>query len=248
MFVLFGKQMLCFKSLLFVVCVMAALTAAKVLTVDSSSSSSEFQMLDLHLKLSAEVSNYIEGGLSDQINQLCPHNEIDFNKTIPHVTMYLTEYIAADISDVVRTVDALVPDLAKKIGDCRIAFGDPFAQGEYFMWKTKVPACMQKLADNLTMELAKYRNPSQEVPDWVYELPEPERSNRIEFVKKYGSPNVFQYFSPHVTLAWSDQDDLTKLLTLNYPKFVFKVEKLGLGTVGDHGSVIRGKDVAQWTF
>jgi len=223
-------------------------SAKKIVEESTSSSSSEFQMLDLHLKLSPEILHYIEGSLSDQINQLCPHNDIDFKKTIPHITLYLTEYVSANISDVVKTVDGLIPRLAKRIGKCPIIFAKPFAEGQYYMWRTQVPDCMQEITDNLTLELAKYRNVNQEVPDWVYTLPEPGRSERIELVHKYGSPNVFKYFDPHLTLAWSDQDDLTKLDQLKYPQFTFLVEELGLGVVSDHGTVLRGKDVAHWTF
>jgi hypothetical protein len=43
--------------------------------------------------------------------------------------------------------------------------------------------------------------PNQTVPDWVQHLPEPERSEKIAFIRQYGSPNVFSQFQPHVTLA-----------------------------------------------
>jgi len=226
-------------------CVVLAMATASDL---SSSSSGEFQQLDVHLKLSAEILDYVEGDLSNEINKLAPHNEVDFKISIPHITLYLTEYMSENISDVVDTMNRLVPHLAKSIGTCPITFGKPFAQGQYFMWRTEVPACMQQIVDNLTIELCKYRNVDQEVPDWVYTLPEPQRSERIQMVRKYGSPNVFQYFDPHLTLAWSDVDDLTQLTQLNYPQFVFNIETIGLGVVGDHGTVLRGKDIAQWTF
>jgi len=232
-----------------VVVVMAAMSTGSPLNLaNSSSGSGEFQQLDVHLKLSSEALKYIEGSLSDQINALVPHNDISFNTTIPHVTLYLTEYVSANISNVVSTLDILIPRLAKRIGSCRIPFGKPYAQGAYYMWRTVVPDCLQEITDNLTLELAKFRNVNQEVPDWVYTLPEPERSERIAMVKQYGSPNVFKYFDPHVTLAWSDQDDLTKLEELKYPQFRFKIEEIGLGVVSDHGTVLRDKDVAHWIF
>jgi len=237
------------QDLLIAFCVLTAVAVAfPSNNIMASSSSGEFQQLDVHLKLSPEILKYVEGELSTEINQLAPHNEVDFRLTIPHITLYLTEYVSANISDVVTTLNGVIPKLAKKIGSCRIDFGKPFAQGQYYMWRTEVPDCMQQIADNLTMELAKYRNVDQEVPDWVLTLPEPMRSERIALVHQYGSPNVFNYFDPHLTLAWSDQDDLTKLDQLNYPRFSFMVDQIGLGVVGDHGTVIRGKDVAQWTF
>jgi hypothetical protein len=47
--------------------------------------------------------------------------------------------------------------------------------------------------------------PNQTVPDWVQHLPEPERSEKIAYIRLYGSPNVFTQFQPHITLA-CDED------------------------------------------
>jgi len=233
-----------------VVCVsvVVVLCCVAVVVATTVTKGSKFQQLDVHLKLSPEILKYVEGELSDEILKLAPHNDISFKKTIPHITLYLTEYVSANISDVVKTMDSLVPILAKKIGNCRVDFGKPFAQGSYYMWNTEVPSCLQEITDNITNALAKYRNVNQEVPEWVYNLPEPGRSERIKFVHEYGSPNVFKYFSPHLTLAWSDKDDLTKLDQLHYPTFSFEVDGIGLGVVSDHGTVLRDKDVAHWNF
>ena len=49
----------------------------------------------------------------------------------------------------------------------------------------------------------------QPAPGWVNSLPEPERTEKLNDIKKYGSPNVFGQFAPHVTLAWDE--DATKV-------------------------------------
>jgi len=222
--------------------------AATATAMETSSSSSQFVQLDLHVKITAGLDKYIEGTLSPQINKLAPHNEVDFNKTIPHVTLYLTEYAVENVTSVVSTLNKLMPVLARKYAMCDFHMGQPYAEGSYFMWRSAVTSCLQGIADNVTLELAPFRNVDQEVPDWVYQLPEPERSTRIALVKEYGSPNVFRFFDPHVTLAWSDQDDLNQLLTLEYPPFQVTVSEIGLGVVSDHGTVLRNKDIAHWTF
>ena len=51
-----------------------------------------------------------------------------------------------------------------------------------------------------------------------------------------------------MTLAWSSQDDLTKLLKLHYPALTIPLETIGFGAVGDHGTVIRNSDVASWDY
>ena len=72
----------------------------------------------------------------------------------------------------------------------------PVVSGQYFLWNAEVPECLQKISDAVTRTASMYRNKDQEVPEWVYNLPEPERSERIKLVEKYGSPGVFQYFNP----------------------------------------------------
>ena len=50
---------------------------------------------------------------------------------------------------------------------------------------------MQLLSDKIVNATFKFVTLPQPIPKWVYSLPEPERSEKIEMVEKYGSPNVF---------------------------------------------------------
>ena len=86
------------------------------------------------------------------------------------------------------------------------------------MLTTGSPACLQFMSDavvNATYVIVAFSRsklrhplcmyhlavPNQTIPDWVQHLPEPERSEKIAYIKQYGSPNVFTQFQPHVTLA-----------------------------------------------
>ena len=52
--------------------------------------------------------------------------------------------------------------------------------------------------------LAPLRAKSDFVPDWAKEFP-----TKVEYISKYGSPNVYSEFNPHLTfLAKSDAEKL----------------------------------------
>lgn len=114
-------------------------------------------------------------------------------------------------------------------------------QGAYAMWDVEVSPCMQKWSDLLVDALHAYIVPDQPIPDWVLALPEPMKSEKIAMIKKYGSPNVFDQFQAHVTLAWDDQEPMQPAFQkLNLqPKIVPSVA-VAVGSVGPHGTVIRG--------
>ena len=77
------------------------------------------------------------------------------------------------------------------------------------MWNITQPnRCLQSLSDALVNNLHAYRTLNQTIPSWIYDLPnEEERKYKIELIDKYGSPNVFEQFQPHVTVGFSDDDD-----------------------------------------
>lgn len=166
------------------------MTAAAALRDDT------YQELDMHMKLDGEALRFIEGDLRKRIAEVAPHNEVNFTTTIPHITLYLTTYVSALVPDAVTALRALVPRLAAQVGACNVTLARPVVSGQYFMWNTEVPACLQQISDTLALELSRFRDKNQEVPEWVYNLPEPDRTRRINLVRQYGSPGVFQFFNP----------------------------------------------------
>ncbi len=85
--------------------------------------------------------------------------------------------------------------------------------------------------------------------DSFYKLPEPLRTEKIEMIEKYGSPNVFSQFQPHVTLAYDNAtaDNFAAVFNAmpSSPLTVLS-PTLGMGRVGNWGTVLRGKDFADW--
>ena len=84
--------------------------------------------------------------------------------------------------------------------------------------------------------------PNQTIPDWVQHLPEPERSEKIDFIRQYGSPNVFSQFQPHVTLACDDNATaLSAAFAKKAPQILggWLPEAVILGPTGPCGTVRR---------
>jgi len=86
----------------------------------------------------------------------------------------------------------------------------------------------------------------------VKTLPEPVRSEKEDMIRKYGSPNVFSQFDPHVTLGF-DCDGAPQCfqdaLEAGAPPTLHiesDVLMLALGVVGAHGTVMRGEDIAEF--
>ena len=115
------------------------------------------------------------------------------------------------------------------------------------MWDVHVTPCLQKLSDILTTVLSNYIVPDQPIPDWVLELPEPVRSQKIAMIRKYGSPNVFDQFDAHVTLAWDNQEPMGPAFQkLNLQPRTVKSTVVAIGNVGPHGTVLRGGNIASF--
>lgn len=201
---------------------------------------------DVHIKLSAEAeATAID--LNTRISQLCPHNEVDLNVSAqPHVTLYLTEYLAAAVPGALTgNASALAPLLVR----CNVTMGALVVQGSYGMWNVEDSTCLQAASDVAAASLVSSAVPNQPVPGWVAGLPPAERAQKTAMVQRFGSPNVFMQFQPHVTLAWDDSpdDDLSACFAqLHPPATKWAMEVLAVGTTGPHGTVVRGKDLGEW--
>lgn len=109
------------------------------------------------------------------------------------------------------------------------------------MWDVVVSPCLQQWSDLLVKRISQYIVPNQPIPDWVLGLPEPLRSEKISMIKKYGSPNVFDQFQPHVTLAWDDKEPMEPAFQkLNLQPRTVYTRSVAIGAVGPHGTVLRG--------
>merc|ERR1711865_431882 len=81
---------------------------------------------------------------------------------------------------------------------CPIQLSAAYAAGTYAMMNVSLSPCLQRYSDLIVNATYGYARPNQTAPGWVHTLPEPERSEKIAMSAKYGSPNVFSQFQPHV--------------------------------------------------
>eukprot|EP00770_Monocercomonoides_exilis_P005456 MONOS_5428.1-p1 / transcript=MONOS_5428.1 / gene=MONOS_5428 / organism=Monocercomonoides_exilis_PA203 / gene_product=unspecified product / transcript_product=unspecified product / location=Mono_scaffold00157:94220-94774(+) / protein_length=102 / sequence_SO=supercontig / SO=protein_coding / is_pseudo=false len=88
--------------------------------------------------------------------------------------------------------------------------------------------------------------PNQPVPGWIKDLPDPEqRRRKTEYVQKYGSPNVYEEFEPHISLGCdTDKEALEKgFQGIHVQEAEFESFAIALGTAGECGTVMRGLDM-----
>ena len=113
--------------------------------------------------------------------------------------------------------------------------GAPYAAGQFAMLNVTLTDCIQFASDSIVNETYSLAVPNQSVPSWVESLPEPERSEKIADVKKYGSPNVFSQFQPHVTIGWASNASAVEaaIAALTFEPVTFSAEIVALGTTGD---------------
>lgn len=181
-------------------------------------------------------------------------NEVDLNSTaMPHVTLYLTEWMCdpqehACKDPVNDALSGAVYGLATHT--CSVEVGAPYAAGQFAMLNVTLTECIQFASDSIVNETFALAVPNQSVPSWVDSLPEPERSEKIADVKKYGSPNVFDQFQPHVTIGWASNASAVEaaIAALTFEPVTFSADVVALGTTGDHGTVLRGQDLARFNL
>lgn len=203
---------------------------------------------DVHLPLSgagAAVALHANDFLTSRLLD----NAIDFHtKHTPHITLYLTEWQCSVPPCAQHLDDTLTPTLHDLSWQelCTVKIGSPYAAGSFAMLNVTISSCLQLYSDSIVNATYSMAQPNQSVPAWVHSLPEPERSEKIHDVRMYGSPNVFGQFEPHVTIGWSSNTtalaEAVAALAVSPASFIGSV--VALGTTGEHGTVLKDKDLA----
>ena len=150
---------------------------------------------------------------------------------IPHVTLYQVEFdLEKDNATIVgkarssyhkNDTDAAAaaeidPDKLEVLLDtlynmssagvlpqCEVVLAPPaIVFGAYTQWPVQPSDCLQVLSDSIVDQLSKYIKRPPIIPDWVWTLPEPQRSRKLEMIQRYGSPNVYSEFQPHATVGF----------------------------------------------
>lgn len=129
-----------------------------------------------------------------------------YEKGFPvHATLYLTDFPEGSEGAILEEVKKVVarfqpfPIQAKGLTVTQSHWG----------FLDLVPSTrLQRLADEITLAIEPLRDKQATLPTWVKHFP-----NKLAAFQRYGSPNVFQNFQPHLTLLANEKSP--KLATFN---------------------------------
>lgn len=152
-----------------------------------------------------------------------------------HCTLYMTQYPAGRQAEILPKVEEFAS--TTKIFPTTTT-GLEITSGNWFFLNLERNSPLQTASDRMVELLAPLRAQSDYVPDWAKEFPA-----KVEFISKYGSPNVFGEFNPHLTLlAPSDEAKLRTFLTKHADSSFAKpiagqVVAIGVGIADRNGQV-----------
>ncbi len=152
-----------------------------------------------------------------------------------HCTLYMTQYPV----DSMEKVAAIVSEIASNTRAFEIkSTGLEITSGSWFFMNLDRNPSLQALSDATVEKLAALRSPSNFVPDWAKDNP-----TKVECITRYGSPNVYTEFNPHLTLlAKSDEGKLKNFMekhtisSFTQP-ITGKVIAIGLGIADFNGQM-----------
>jgi len=209
-----------------------------------------------------------------------PHDreQIDFSsKHLPHITLFLSDFALEEEKEektnapkinstrreeFLQTVQQTIYRTAQ-LQTMRSFYAvlrpDPIVNGLYAMWELSLSSSLQYLSNILVEATQPFVKPNQKIPEWIYDLPysSPHRKRKIDYIRRYGSPNVFEEFEPHLTVGYDevledveDRSDILEALggwdEKNGEECGWIMSWLGVGVVGDFGGVVLGKEEDSW--
>ncbi|CAG9001243.1 MAG: hypothetical protein CENE_03261 [Candidatus Celerinatantimonas neptuna] len=183
----------------------------------------------VHQNLSIDIfaipSSNIEKLVAQTSNTLKQHGMTTFyDKGMPvHTTLYLSEFSKNEIDKIKQIIHQIS---LRNRSIPLIANGLTVTKGNWVFINLTWSKALQRLADKVTLAVEPYRFPTPNLPDWVKKYP-----NKLAAFKRYGSPNVFQNFQPHLTLLAAERNpnlQLVKQQMLSKPPYA-KGRIIGLG-------------------
>ncbi|KAG9395260.1 signal peptide protein [Carpediemonas membranifera] len=201
---------------------------------------------NIHIKLDAETEAFVVQA-NDVFHRICPSDDIDLrNKEQPHITLYLTDFVNGTDAELISAIESAI----NQFESFDVGLNNTVAVGQYGMWQTTIPRPLQDLSDLIVNATFHLVNPNQAVPEWIKNLPADEREKKLAMFKKYGSPNVFSSFQPHVTLCWDQShNNVVRMLSsvpLGHP--TSRIATVAIAHVGPHGTALRGEDIASFSL
>lgn len=152
-----------------------------------------------------------------------------------HCTLYMTQYPIGIQADILQKV----AELAKTTKVFPISTtGLEITDGDWFFMNLERNRNLQTLSDNVVAMLSPLRAASDYVPEWAKSNP-----NKVDYITKYGSPNVYAEFNPHLTfLPKSDGEKLQRFLSKHASQAFAKpitgeIIAIGVGLADKNGQI-----------
>ncbi|WP_395331382.1 2'-5' RNA ligase family protein [Novosphingobium sp. BL-8H] len=152
-----------------------------------------------------------------------------------HVTLYLTRYPASAEPQ----LKAAVAKVAEGCKSFPLAIeGSERTASNWVFLSVVRSAALQRLADEITLAAEPFRAHDVTPPAWMREYPA-----KLPAFERYGSPNVFMQFEPHLTLLANETNPglaaFMADLERNPPKATGKVAGIGIGVVDANGQILK---------
>lgn len=211
----------------------------------NSFASSNLKQYDIFLIPSEKATNYIANFNKSlaETNILKKYSIVPFIKNHPvHLTLYLTSFQSKYISN----INSELKTLAESTKPLHIETkGITVGKSGFVMLDIKKSKKLQNLSNNVIKNLAQYRNKNYSAPDWVKFYPK-----KLKYFKKYGSPNAFSEFNPHLSILAADlkNDKIRNCFVKDFNEVIdginikptdFKINAIGLGEVDNNGQVVK---------
>ncbi|CEK12010.1 2'-5' RNA ligase family protein [Legionella hackeliae] len=160
-----------------------------------------------------------------------------------HVTLYLTNYD----SRYVTRLRQQIQDIARKTKPVRMQTKTiEMSSGMYTMLFIANNKHLQELSNQVVLHLMKYRDKRTPLPSWVHD-----NDKKLSFLR-FGSPNVFENFSPHMSIFAVNHlttTDMTRLRTSLTPlinnfnksqqRVTIRAIAIGIGLADAQGQIVK---------
>lgn len=186
----------------------------------------------------AVVSDNIEMSFKEAANALNREEKID---SFPlqgfqiHCTLYLTKYPTG----LQKEILAKVEEYAKTHCEFNInTTGLEITPSDWFFMTLERNDSLQHFSNGIVEILSPLRSKSDFIPEWAKKFP-----NKVKYISKFGSPNVYEEFSPHLTfLSHADHGKLVRFCEKHEDsafarKVSGKVVAIGVGIAGKAGQI-----------
>ncbi len=161
---------------------------------------------------------------------------------LPHITLYLTQYASSNLTKIEIEAKKLAAQW-QRFPITLTALEQ--TKGNWLLLNIQDSNKLQRLADEATMALSPLRDPNATLPSWVKAYPD-----KIASFQRYGSPNVFAQFQPHVTLLpKSNEKKLSHFMSQYANHFQpITVSAIGIGIALDNTNGQAKHPIATYYF